>query len=154
MIWDAIVLIMTSLLWWMQIAKDPTNNKPSSIQIWIGTEEAKSHYLYQWCLCLLTHLCVTRPRCLKDVLPGTYFAKEIISRLRVAMMVFTSSLCLRYKNVSQWGTSCESSLCCVSGKRPMLFNWSHWKSFGYWCWYVKIVRRSIFELVTAIWTVG
>ena len=36
-------------------------------RFWLNTEQATSHYLDQWWLRLLTHICVTRPRWLDNV---------------------------------------------------------------------------------------
>ena len=45
----------------------PINNIPALVQIWLGADQATSHYLKQWWYSLLTYICVTRPQRVNDV---------------------------------------------------------------------------------------
>ena len=54
---------------WISIAislkfgpKGPIDKKPAWFKWWLGAEQVTSHYLNQWWLSLLTHICITRPQ--------------------------------------------------------------------------------------------
>ena len=53
------ILIKISLKY---VPEGPINTIQCWFRSWLGTSQATSHYLNQWWLSLMTHICVTRPQ--------------------------------------------------------------------------------------------